>query len=173
MFGIDFSELIVIAVVALIVIGPEHLPKVARTAGHLWGRLQRYINSVKADMSREMALDELRKVQREAQEAAADLHQSIQRAGQEVEKTAAEVSQEIASGGYGVGQSIPANEIDKQILSREQLLKSENPAAARPPAQNIAAADAPRHEIIEEQAVLDEHHAVMPESIKQTRTTET
>ena len=55
MFGIEFPELVVIAVVALIVIGPEHLPKVARTMGHLWGRAQRYISGVKADISRDMA----------------------------------------------------------------------------------------------------------------------
>jgi len=61
MFDIGFSELIVIGVVALIVIGPERLPKVARMAGHLLGRFQRYAASVKADISREMQLDELRK----------------------------------------------------------------------------------------------------------------
>ena len=59
MFDIGFSELLVIAVVALIVIGPERLPKVARTLGHLFGRMQRYVNDVKADISREMELDEL------------------------------------------------------------------------------------------------------------------
>ncbi|MGA7949825.1 MAG: Sec-independent protein translocase protein TatB [Thiobacillaceae bacterium] len=62
MFDFSFSELILIGVVALIVIGPERLPKVARTAGHLFGRFQRYVNSVKSDISREMELDELRKV---------------------------------------------------------------------------------------------------------------
>ena len=61
MFDIGFSELMVIAVVALIVIGPERLPKVARTLGHLFGRMQRYVSDVKADISREMELDELRK----------------------------------------------------------------------------------------------------------------
>jgi sec-independent protein translocase protein TatB len=61
MFDIGFSELILIGIVALIVIGPERLPKVARTAGHLFGRFQRYVNSVKSDISREMELDELRK----------------------------------------------------------------------------------------------------------------
>ena len=61
MFDFSFSELILIGVVALIVIGPERLPKVARTAGHLFGRFQRYVNSVKSDISREMELDELRK----------------------------------------------------------------------------------------------------------------
>ncbi len=62
MFDIGFSELVVIGVVALIVIGPERLPKVARTAGHLLGRFQRYAASVKSDISREMQMDELRKV---------------------------------------------------------------------------------------------------------------
>jgi len=61
MFDIGFSELVVVGVVALIVIGPERLPKVARTAGHLLGRIQRYAASVKADISREMQMDELRK----------------------------------------------------------------------------------------------------------------
>ena len=61
MFDIGFTELIVIGVVALIVIGPERLPKVARTAGHLYGRMQRYVSSVKSDISREMQTDELRK----------------------------------------------------------------------------------------------------------------
>ena len=61
MFDIGFSELHVIGVVALIVIGPERLPKVARTAGHLFGRMQRYVSDVKSDISREMEFDELRR----------------------------------------------------------------------------------------------------------------
>ena len=62
MFDIGFSELIVIAVVALIVIGPERLPKVARTLGHLLGRAQRYVSDVKSDINREIQLDELKKL---------------------------------------------------------------------------------------------------------------
>jgi sec-independent protein translocase protein TatB len=62
MFDIGFTELIVIGVVALIVIGPERLPKVARTAGHLYGRMQRYVSTVRSDISREMQLDEMRRV---------------------------------------------------------------------------------------------------------------
>ncbi|MDP1673593.1 MAG: Sec-independent protein translocase protein TatB [Burkholderiales bacterium] len=77
MFDIGFSELMIIAVVALIVIGPEKLPKVARTAGHLFGRMQRYVNDVKADISREMALDDLRKLQASMQETAQSLEQSV------------------------------------------------------------------------------------------------
>jgi sec-independent protein translocase protein TatB len=77
MFDIGFSELMVIAVVALLVIGPERLPKVARTAGHLFGRMQRYVNDVKADIGREMALDDLRKLQASMQETAQSLEQSV------------------------------------------------------------------------------------------------
>jgi sec-independent protein translocase protein TatB len=71
------SKLAIIGVVALIVIGPEKLPKVARTAGSLLGRAQRYINDVKAEVSREIELEELRKMQKEMQDAASEAQQSI------------------------------------------------------------------------------------------------
>jgi len=73
MFDVGFSEIALIAVVALIVIGPERLPKTARTLGHLFGRLQRYVNEVKADISREMELEELKKLQNEVHSAARDI----------------------------------------------------------------------------------------------------
>lgn len=77
MFDIGFSEIVVIAVVALIVIGPERLPKVARTLGHLFGRMQRYVNDVKSDISREMDLDELRKLQATVQDAAQAIQHTV------------------------------------------------------------------------------------------------
>lgn len=61
MFDISFTEILVIGVVALIVIGPERLPGVARTLGHLFGRAQRYVNDVKHDIQREMELEELKR----------------------------------------------------------------------------------------------------------------
>ena len=70
MFGIDFSEILLIAIVALVVLGPERLPKVARTLGHLYGRFQRYMAQVKAEVGQEMAFEELRKFQSQMQEAA-------------------------------------------------------------------------------------------------------
>ena len=85
MFDIGFSEIVVVAVVALIVIGPERLPKAARTLGHLFGRMQRYVNDVKADINREIELDELRKLQRDVQTAAADLKSSVESVGRDVE----------------------------------------------------------------------------------------
>lgn len=73
MFDIGFSELLLIAVVALVVLGPERLPKVARTLGHLFGRAQRYVAEVKAEINKEVALDELRKTQAEMQSAVHDV----------------------------------------------------------------------------------------------------
>jgi sec-independent protein translocase protein TatB len=65
MFDVSFSEILLIAVVALIVIGPEKLPKVARMLGLLTGRMQRYVSTVKAEIEREMQLDEVRKLEQE------------------------------------------------------------------------------------------------------------
>ncbi|MBK7684606.1 MAG: twin-arginine translocase subunit TatB [Rhodocyclaceae bacterium] len=60
MFDVSLSELMIVGIVALIVIGPERLPRVARTMGHLLGRLQRYVGQVKSDINREMQLDDLK-----------------------------------------------------------------------------------------------------------------
>jgi len=93
MFDIGFSEMLVIAIVALVVIGPERLPKVARTAGHLLGRLQRYVSDVKSDINREMQLEELKKLQSEIRESARNVEQSLttemQAARQALDQTAA------------------------------------------------------------------------------------
>ena len=85
MFDIGFSELMVIGLVALIVIGPERLPRVARTIGHLTGRLQRYVADVKADINREVELDELRKMKDSVESAARDVEQSIHSGARDIE----------------------------------------------------------------------------------------
>ena len=87
MFGVDFSELVVILVITLIVVGPERLPKVARTLGHLWGRLQRYVNSVKADVSREMAAEEFRLMQQKLKQEAMSLEQAVKQEATSIEQT--------------------------------------------------------------------------------------
>jgi sec-independent protein translocase protein TatB len=77
MFDVGFSELMVIALVALVVIGPERLPRVARTAGHLLGRLQRYVSDVKSDINREIQLEELKKMQQQVEDSARNLQSSV------------------------------------------------------------------------------------------------
>jgi sec-independent protein translocase protein TatB len=85
MFDIGFSELIVIALVALIVIGPEKLPRVARTAGALLGRLQRYVSDVKSDIQREMQIEDLKRLQQQVEESARSLEVSVDKELREVE----------------------------------------------------------------------------------------
>jgi sec-independent protein translocase protein TatB len=99
MFDIGFSELVLIGVVALIVIGPEKLPKTARTLGHLFGRLQRYVSDVKADISREMELDELKKLQQQVQTAARDIETSVSSAARDVETGVRQVESDLNAAG--------------------------------------------------------------------------
>lgn len=68
MFDVSFSELMVIAVVALVVIGPDKLPKVARTIGFLVGRMQRYTTQIKNEIDREIEADEFRQFQQKIQQ---------------------------------------------------------------------------------------------------------
>src|SRR4051812_14459420 len=92
MFDIGFSELMVIGVVALIVIGPEKLPRVARTVGHLLGRMQRYVSDVKADINREIELEELRKMRDSMQKAATEVQTSVD---SELNKTADDLNKSV------------------------------------------------------------------------------
>jgi len=130
MLGIDFPELVVIAVVALIVIGPEHLPKVARTMGHLWGRAQRYVNGVKADISRDMALEELRQLQQKTQQEVASVEQSVTQAAQEWDQQVKEFESDAA-------QSQPEKPIHKVIWEqpRHEIIEEQPPELAAAPEQ--------------------------------------
>ena len=77
MIDLGLTKMALIGVVALVVIGPEKLPRVARMAGSLFGRAQRYINEVKSEVSREIELDELRKMHKEVEEAASSAGQAM------------------------------------------------------------------------------------------------
>ncbi|MEY3201901.1 MAG: Sec-independent protein translocase subunit TatB [Pseudomonadota bacterium] len=97
MFDIGFSEILIIAIVALVVIGPERLPRVARTVGHLIGRFQRYATQVKSDISREMQLEDLKKMQAEVAAAASNLQTSITSEMAAVQSQVNETAQEVES----------------------------------------------------------------------------
>ncbi|MDD5240447.1 MAG: Sec-independent protein translocase protein TatB [Sulfuricella sp.] len=101
MFDFAFSELVLIGVVALVVIGPERLPKVARTVGLLFGRAQRYVSEVKADINNQLKLEELRKIESEIREGAATAEHLIieetQSAGKEIKAVAEAVAAPVAA----------------------------------------------------------------------------
>ncbi len=134
MFDIGFSEIVVIAVVALVVIGPERLPKAARTLGHLFGRLQRYVNDVKSDINREIELDELRKLQREVQTAASDLKSSVESVAHGVESGVREVETSLNAGAFEDADSTPRL-ADPQPLPNEPGGELADAAPAEPPRQ--------------------------------------
>ena len=108
MFDIGFSELVIIALVTLLVVGPERLPKVARTLGHLFGRMQRYVNDVKSDISREIQLDELRKMQTSVQDAARDFEQTVSREANKVEQETRAVTESLEKSAAETDQGPPA-----------------------------------------------------------------
>ena len=143
MFDIGFTEIMVIGVVALVVIGPERLPKVARTAGILMGRMQRYVAGVKADINREMEefdqikdLKNLRKdVEAAGSEIEAGMRQNMQDAQQEVQAISSQVGANMAkstSGLNALGQASiaaaasdhPANQISTSVPERVAHLES-------------------------------------------------
>jgi len=122
-FDVGFTELMVIAVVALIVTGPERLPRVARTLGHLFGRLQRYVNDVKADINREIELEELKKFKSTFEDAARGFESTVNTEINAVQSEAAKTQNELSS-------------------ELNSLAKIEEPAAAPPPAPGPASGEA-------------------------------
>lgn len=77
MFDVAFSELIVIAIIALVIIGPEKLPKVARTVGAITGRLQRYVSTIKADIEREMQMEDLHELEQQIRQNARQIQTEL------------------------------------------------------------------------------------------------
>lgn len=152
MFDIGFSELIVIGLVALVVIGPERLPRVARTVGHLLGRLQRYVSDVKSDIQREMQIEDLKKLQQQVAESARQLENSVRSQVGAVEadigKTAAAAAAALAVDaaarpssameGASAGAD-PAAAVDAQLAQADALAGP----PAFPDAGEAAAAEAP------------------------------
>jgi sec-independent protein translocase protein TatB len=105
MLDIGFSELMVIGIVALVVIGPERLPRVARTAGHLLGRFQRYVSEVKSDINREMELSELKNIQASVEEAARSIERNVKSEMQDAEQELRSAQAEIAQTGEAFKQA--------------------------------------------------------------------
>jgi len=136
MFDIAFSELLIIGVIALIVIGPERLPKVARTAGQWLGKLNRYVSQVKQDIDRDIKLDELRKMQQEMKDSVQRYEILARDGARQVEETVAEETSQISK----VMQAMSAT--DGGLTMKEwDKAKAEEAAAALP--EEPAALDTP------------------------------
>jgi sec-independent protein translocase protein TatB len=105
MIDFGFDKLALIGAVALIVIGPEKLPRVARTVGHLLGKAQRYVADVKAEVNRSIELEELKKMKTQFEDAARDVEQSVNK---EVSETSAEFEKNWSEATAGLGSSTSA-----------------------------------------------------------------
>jgi sec-independent protein translocase protein TatB len=102
---LGITKMALIGVVALVVIGPEKLPRVARTVGALLGKAQRYVADVKAEVNRSMDLEELRKMKDSVETAARDVEQSVQTATSDFEKDWSETTAGLSDGSASVLQT--------------------------------------------------------------------
>jgi sec-independent protein translocase protein TatB len=136
MFDFSFAELATIGVVALVVIGPERLPKVARTVGHLMGRAQRYVNDVKADIQREVELEEFRKLKQGMDDAAGELRSSLE----ETQNTL-----------HTAGQTLQTELGDAMAETKKRIVDPNAALAAEP-----ATAEAAAHEAAVQETALAE-----------------
>ena len=107
MIDFGFDKLALIGAVALIVIGPEKLPKVARTVGHLFGKAQRYVSDVKAEVNRSIELDELKKMRTQFEDAARNVEQSVRT---EVNETASAFESDWKNANAGLGYDASGSE---------------------------------------------------------------
>lgn len=117
MFDFGFSEMVIVAIVGLIVLGPERLPKVARQAGQWLGKLQRYVADVKSDINRQMELDDLRKLQSEVTGAARDIESTLQSTLSETRSTFDSINADLGGGPAGEAGE-PATDWDKVYAHR-------------------------------------------------------
>ncbi|NDC10460.1 MAG: Sec-independent protein translocase subunit TatB [Oxalobacteraceae bacterium] len=108
MIDLGLSKLALIGAVALVVIGPEKLPAVARMVGTLFGRAQRYINNVKAEVNREMQMEELQKMQTNFVDAATKLNSTFSSEAAEVRKEVDEAGKELSDSLHQARQSFDA-----------------------------------------------------------------
>lgn len=135
MFDVSFSELMLIGVIALIVIGPERLPKVARTIGHLVGRAQRYVSDVKSDIQREVNLDELNTLKNQMDDAAKSVKSSMNEATDDLRKPLDEAQQALTDASASVESLVET--------ARSETAETKPPAPATSPAAPVSPAISP------------------------------
>jgi len=114
MIDLGISKLALIGAVALVVIGPEKLPRVARTVGTLLGKAQRYVSDVKAEVSRSMELEELKKMKESVETAARDVQSSVQEGANDFEKSWSEATAGLESSNTAYGDAMGAIGADLQ-----------------------------------------------------------
>lgn len=136
MFDVSFTELMLIGVVALIVIGPERLPKVARTVGHLLGRAQRYVTDVKTDIQREIDLDEMNKLKKQMDDAANSLQASMRETSASIQNPLEEARKSLKEASASVEGLV--EQARKDVGSGSSPAAKDTPAALAEPVPQAA-----------------------------------
>lgn len=154
MFDIAFSEMLVIGIIALIVIGPERLPKVARTVGALLGRARRYVNNVKADIDREIRWDELRALQADFNDSARDIGRDLRQARESLSaplgESVAELENTVRTVVADSAQNQPMSDSPAAAAEHREMPTATTPAFYGPPkpaALSTAASPVPSAEV--------------------------
>ena len=142
MIDFGFDKLALIGAVALIVIGPEKLPKVARTVGHMLGKTQRYVADVKAEVNRSIELEELKKMKTQFETAARDVEQSVnqevRQATDSMNSTWEGLGQDAGGSGTGsdsspaLGMETDADEAVNGLPEAQSILRTPPPTYSRP-----------------------------------------
>ena len=134
-----------IAVVGLVIIGPERLPKVARTLGHIFGRMQRYVSDVKSDISKEMQLEELKALQKSMQETAEEIQDGVSQQVNFIESEVQDVDKNV--------QKAVKESLEDSNISSNAALKTTSPEVvemASPEAVEMAR-DKDKQQVVDEQ----------------------
>jgi sec-independent protein translocase protein TatB len=121
MFDFGFSEMMIIAVVGLVILGPERLPKVAKQAGQWLGKLRRYVDDVKVDINKQMDLQELKNLQAQMTDAAREMETSVQSTVSQVQSDLDQVQASLDGGAAPApGQLLPQTDWDRIYAVRRQ-----------------------------------------------------
>ncbi len=138
MFDFGFGEMMIIGAVGLVILGPERLPQVARTAGEWLGKAQRFVAQVKDDINRESEFAELKKLQDEAKNLASDFKSTVEKAARDVEKEAGEASQALQASAKEAESAFEAlndkakdaaTEASDTIVSSTEVVQPDAPTA--------------------------------------------
>lgn len=149
MFGLSFGELFIIGIVGLIVIGPERLPTVARTLGHLVGRAQRYVSDVKSDIQREMDIQEIAKIREEMQSAVSDVKSSVEDTASALRNPVNALRDDLLKTGDSLRDSVTG----RNEAADETAV---NQSAVKEPSVNESSVDEPQ---VADEIAMDKSHA--------------
>jgi sec-independent protein translocase protein TatB len=156
MFNVSFSELLMIGVIALIVIGPERLPKVARTIGHLVGRAQRYVSDVKSDIQREMNMDDIGSLKGQLEDAARSIKETVQNSADELRKPMDEAQAALKDAGESLKET--SESLKTSVASTDS--PTEHPAEPAPDALAAPVAEpTPQQQTT---PTIEPEHAIKP-----------